>query len=122
MTPEETLNKKFKDNIPSEYDGKIWDDKLIEAMEEYAQQEANKKFSEEEMRKCFEQAQKIIEYDWHRNEFCDTSCKCEPMEIDSFDKFIQSLTPTDSKGEKVKVDMKFDRGISTEHKSNFKIP
>lgn len=40
---EEILNKKFKDNIPAEFNGKIWDDKLLEAMTEYADSQAKER-------------------------------------------------------------------------------
>jgi len=32
----EILNETYKDNLPSEFEGKIWDDKLLEAMTEFA--------------------------------------------------------------------------------------
>lgn len=38
-TAEEILNEKFKDNLPSTFEGKMWDDKLIEAMHEYTDQQ-----------------------------------------------------------------------------------
>lgn len=40
MSAETLLNIKFKDNIPSKFNGKIWDDRLIEAMQEYADQQS----------------------------------------------------------------------------------
>ena len=33
---EEVLNEIFNENIPSDFDGKVWDDKIIEAMKAYA--------------------------------------------------------------------------------------
>lgn len=35
----EILNEKYKSCIPSEFDGKVWDNKLIEAMHEFANQQ-----------------------------------------------------------------------------------
>lgn len=38
-TAKEILNEKFKDNLPSEFEGEIWEPELIDAMEEYASQD-----------------------------------------------------------------------------------
>lgn len=38
-TAEEILNEEFKDSIPSEFEGKIWDDRVIKAMQKYSNQQ-----------------------------------------------------------------------------------
>ena len=35
MTAKEFLNKHFKDSIPSDFNGEIWDERLISAMNQY---------------------------------------------------------------------------------------
>ena len=35
MTAKEFLDNYFKDNIPSEFNGNVWDDKMISAMNEF---------------------------------------------------------------------------------------
>lgn len=42
MTAEEILNKHFKDSIPESFEGEVWDERVIAAMEEYAEQEAKR--------------------------------------------------------------------------------
>lgn len=39
MTAREILDKHFKDNLPSEWNGEMWDKRIIDAMEEYANQQ-----------------------------------------------------------------------------------
>lgn len=35
-TKKKILNEKFKDSIPSDFEGEVWDKRLLEAMDEYA--------------------------------------------------------------------------------------
>lgn len=42
MTAIEILNKHFKDSIPESFEGEVWDERVIAAMEEYAEQEAKR--------------------------------------------------------------------------------
>jgi len=46
-------------------------------------------YSVEEMKAAFDAAVEMINHEWHMEEFHGESCKCVPLEYDSFERWLK---------------------------------
>jgi hypothetical protein len=65
-------------------------DEWIEA-KEYNKAKEEYKYTEEDIKTAFEASKKLVNYEWHMDEFHGSSCNCVKPTIQNFQELIQSL-------------------------------
>ena len=60
------------------------------ALEEYVSQQAKERiYTVKDLEEAFDVGQKIINHEWHMEEFHGTSCKCKPPDYGDFKEYLK---------------------------------